>query len=500
MDVFNALLLTVYIAPACVLMLFALNLYAMLFFFLRRKRQARHDTDNLLQRFRDRFADADLPHIVTQIPLYNEYNVAERVMRAAARMSYPAGRHTIQVLDDSTDGTCELVDRVADDLRASGTDVQVVRRPSREGFKAGALEYGLNRTTAEYFAIFDADFVPPEDFLRRTIAVMLLKSNVGIVQARWGHLNRGRSLVTRAQGVGIDGHFAVEQTARAWNNFFMNFNGTAGLWRRQAIVDAGGWEHDTLTEDMDLSYRSQLAGWQPYFLLDLVVPAEIPEDINAFKSQQFRWAKGSIQTAIKLLPRVFRSKLPLVMKVQAFFHMTHYIIHPIMLWLAIMALPLLLLTTVSISGAVFAVIFALFILSTLAPTFLYAVSQCCLYKRGWKRLALLPFLTSLGVGIAISNTRAVAEAIGGHESPFIRTPKRGDSEQKVYSVRMPFLMMLELFVGAYCFASLGYYLNAERYFIGPFLLLYAVGFTAVGVLSLIHHVGQFRWARATRNA
>jgi cellulose synthase/poly-beta-1,6-N-acetylglucosamine synthase-like glycosyltransferase len=494
------LLVVVYFVPAAMLLLFALNLYFMLCMFMRRRHRARREVEAIGKEFAARFSEADLPSVVTQIPLYNEYNVAERAIRAAVAMTYPAGRHTVQVLDDSTDETRRLVDQVVAELRAEGHAVEVVRRRERVGFKAGALDFGMRQTEAEFFAILDADFVAPKDFLMRTMPVMLVRPSVGIVQARWGHLNDTHSLVTKAQGVGIDGHFTVEQPARAWNNLFMNFNGTAGLWRREAIDAAGGWEHDTLTEDMDLSYRSQLAGWRPFFMADLVVPAELPDNINAFKSQQFRWAKGSIQTAIKLLPRVFRSRVSLLAKAQAFFHMTHYMIHPIMLWLALMALPLLVLTDFTYSRPMFFGLFFLFVVSTLAPTVLYATSQCYLYESGWRRLKLLPFLTSLGIGIAISNTRAVLEACLRRESPFVRTPKRGEQGQVAYTVRMPYLAIFELMLGAYCFYSLGYYLHTQRFVMGPFLLLYACGFTIVGVLSLLHNAAQVRWLRARAHA
>lgn len=492
----QALLLTAYFIPASVLTLFALNLYYTLYLFLRRYRRARSEANAIASEFGRRFTPADLPRVVTQIPLYNEYNVAERILRAAAAMEYPAGRHTVQVLDDSTDETAGLVDQVAASLRAEGHDVQVVRRKTREGFKAGALRNGVESTKADFFAVFDADFVPPRDFLMRTVAVMMVKPDVGLVQARWGHLNAERSLVTRAQGIGIDAHFAIEQPARAWNQLFMNFNGTAGLWRRKAIEDAGGWEHDTLTEDMDLSYRAQLAGWKPFFLFDLVVPAELPDNINAFKAQQFRWAKGSTQTAIKLLPRVFRSRFPLIAKIEAVFHMTHYVIHPLMVCVAFLALPVLQYTSFRYSTAAFVALFALLVLSTCAPFTLYVISQCLLYKKGWRRLRFLPFLTSLGVGIALSNSRAVLEAVLGVESPFLRTPKKGDRAVRVYVLRTSYGPLIELLLGAYCFATFVYFLKAHKYLVVPFILLYAWGFTKVGVLSILHFAQENRLARA----
>ena len=492
----QTLVLAAYFIPASILTLFALNLYYTLFIFLRRRVQARRETERILSEFARRFSAADLPHVVTQIPLYNEYNVAERILRAAADMDYPDHRHTVQVLNDSTDETSALVDRVAGELRAAGHDVQVVRRARREGFKAGALQAGMESVKSDFFAVFDADFVPPRDFLKKTVAVMMLRPDVGLVQARWGHLNADRSLVTRAQGIGIDAHFAIEQPARAWNQLFMNFNGTAGLWRRKAIQDAGGWEHDTLTEDMDLSYRAQLVGWKPYFLMDLVVPAELPDNINAFKAQQFRWAKGSTQTAIKLLPRVFRSRFPLIAKIEAVFHMTHYVIHPLMVCVAFLALPVLHFSSLRHSAAATAGLFALLVLSTCAPFTLYVISQCLLYEQGWRRLRFLPFLTSLGVGIAISNSRAVFEAAMGIKSAFIRTPKKGDRPERVYAMRRSYGPVLEVLLGAYCFVALLFFMEAHKYLVVPFIFLYAWGFTKVGVLSILHFLHENRLARA----
>lgn len=485
-QIIEILMVTAYVIPATVLVLFGFNLYFMLVLFGRRRGQAKAEVQRIMGEFDKQGAIDRLPAVVTQIPIYNELNVVERVLRAAVAMDYPKGLHTVQVLDDSNDETCCVIDQVAAELQREGHLIEVIRRDNRVGFKAGALNLGLEKTDAELIAIFDADFVPSKDFLLQTVPVLMMRQDVGLVQARWGHLNSNHSLITRAQGVGIDGHFAIEQSARAWNNLFMNFNGTAGMWRRQAIEDAGGWEHDTLTEDMDLSYRAQLAGWAPFYLSDLVVPAELPESINAFKSQQFRWAKGSIQTALKLLPRVMRSDASWLAKVQSVFHMTHYIIHPIMVWLAFLALPLLLFTEISQSPWLVFVLFTCIILSALSPLSLYATSQMILYPKGWRRLRYLPILSCIGVGIAISNSRAVIEALLGKDSPFVRTPKKGDATRIHYRVKMPYVAILEVILGVYCFVSLAYYFHAKTYVIGPFLLLYAMGFFAVGCLSIAH--------------
>ncbi len=484
-----------YVIPAAWMMAFAVNLYVLIFFSVRRRRRMRLEIKRLRANFARTHDDGDLPPVTTQIPVYNEYNVIERCMRACAAMDYPRSLHTLQVLDDSNDATRDLIDRVAADLRTRGHRVDVFRRDNRTGYKAGALDAGMSANDDPFIAIFDADFVPPPDFLRRTVEVMVMKPDVGMVQARWGHLNETENILTRAQGIGIDGHFTIEQTARAWNELIMNFNGTAGMWRRQAILDAGGWEHDTLTEDLDLSYRAQLKRWKPYFLPDLVVPAEIPCDINAFKSQQFRWAKGSIETAKKLLPAVLSSRLPLFTKLQSSLHMTHYMVHPIMLWLSLMALPLLKFTWYASYSFQISMGLLFLILATIAPTVMYAVSQCALHPRPWRRLALLPLLSILGVGIAISNSQAVWEALRGRKSGFVRTPKSGDKKQAQcinYHFRMPKLAIAEVLLGLYCTLTSFEYYQDDRYWVVPFLLIYSIGFTWVGLLSVVHHLQAHR--------
>jgi cellulose synthase/poly-beta-1,6-N-acetylglucosamine synthase-like glycosyltransferase len=481
---FSLIFLTLYLLAAIGLMTFGLQLYAMVAFYVRGRGQAQAETDRIEQVFQDRFTVDDWPPVVTQIPIYNEYNVAERVIRAVADMEYPAGRHTIQVLDDSDDDTRGVIDRVATELQQAGHQIQVIRRPDRTGYKAGALAFGIHQTDAEFFAIFDADFIPPAHFLVETMKVLLVRQDVGFVQGRWGHCNDTTSLLTRAQAIGIDGHFGIEQPARAWSGLFMNFNGTAGMWRRRCIHDAGGWEHDTLTEDMDLSYRAQLAGWHPYYVRDLVVPAELPEDINAFKSQQFRWAKGSVQTAIKLLPRVLRSDATLIAKVGAVLHMGHYFNHVFLVVLALLTLPVLLVIQASLTWQLYAGIIFLACLAMVAPPIMYAVSQFSIYDKPWRRLRILPYLTLIGIGIGVSNTRAVLQAVRGKESAFIRTPKSGDAAVKDYKISMPFVPIAELLLGIYCFGTLFYYVQSGRLLIGPFIFLYAAGFTTVGLLSL----------------
>lgn len=485
MTIAQNLLIIAYFIPVIALLIYAGNLYFMIGLFLRKRHAGRAEASALWQHFTAEFDEASLPLIVTQLPVYNECNVVERAMRAIAAMDYPPDRHEIQVLDDSDDETAEIIDRVADELRTEGHHIDVLRRTDRTGYKAGALENGLSHTKADYVALFDADFMPPRDFLKRTIAVLLLKPDVGFAQARWGHLDGEQNLLTRIQCVGLDGHFAVEQPARALNDCFMNFNGTAGLWRRRAIEEAGGWEHDTLTEDMDLSYRSQMKGWAPFYIMDLQVPAELPNDINAFKTQQFRWAKGSIQTAIKLLPHVLRSRATPLAKVQAVFHMTHYLTHPLLLMMILLALPVLLLTPFRDQPVLIWLFVTIVATGTMAPVSLYITSQRTLYPADQRaRRRLIPVLTLVGIGMSLSNTCAVIEAIRGRPSEFVRTPKRGQTSIRKYACKGTTAALIELGIGLYCYVSMCWYLAAAKAIVTPFLFLYATGFTLVGLLTL----------------
>jgi len=491
-DILLYVIFPVYLSTALALLIYGLHCYVMLYLFAKGRRDAAAFRKAVLSRFDRILERGDLPAVTTQIPVYNEYNVVERIVRAACSMAYPSERHEIQILDDSTDETRRLVDDIAAEMAAAGHNIQVLRRHGREGFKAGALAEGFRLAAGELMAVFDADFVPPRDYLLKTVPFFLNQQNLGLVQARWGHLNRDRSLLTRAQSIGIDGHFMVEQSARNWGGLFMNFNGTAGIWRRQAIRDGGGWQWDTLTEDMDLSYRVQMAGWKTLYLPDLVVPAEIPEDVCAFKSQQFRWAKGSIQTALKLLPGLLASPISLFKKVEAWFHLTHYLVHPMMVLLSILALPMLLSARTEMGAMAFCILALMLGFSMAAPSSLYLTSQRIAYPDWKRRIAYLPFLMIIGVGIAVSNCRAVLEALLGQESEFVRTPKKGDRPLKDYRIRLPVSGVLELVLGGYCAVSLGVYLAAGNYLVGPFLCLYAIGFLFIGLLTEVHSLGRFR--------
>jgi cellulose synthase/poly-beta-1,6-N-acetylglucosamine synthase-like glycosyltransferase len=471
----------IYFGAALGLMCYGLNCYLLLLLFWRGRAKANARLNTYSQRGAK---SGDLPVVTTQVAVYNEINVVERVMRAIAAMTYPRGRHEIQILDDSSDETRIVVDRVAAELRAAGHDIKVLRRNHRQGFKAGALAAGLTAARGALIAVFDADFLPPSDFLLRSVPFFQHEANLGLVQARWGHLNRDDSLLTRAQAIGIDGHFMVEQAARSWNHLYMNFNGTAGVWRRQAIDAAGGWHWDTLTEDMDLSYRMQFAGWTTLYLPDLVVPAEIPDTITAFKSQQFRWAKGSTQTALKLLPTLWHQPVSAFKKLQAFFHLTHYFVHPLMLTLALFAFPVILTLRLNLAPLIFICLFLVLAISILGPNALYLTSQLAAQEGGWRRALWIPWLVMIGVGLAVSNSRAVLEAILGLESGFVRTPKRGERQLKHYALAFSPLALAEVLLGLWCAAAFGLYLAAGKYLVGPFLAIYTAGYLFVGLVTL----------------
>ena len=483
----SAIAFTLYLAASAGLLLYGLNCYVLLRLFSKKSKEA-HARHLLAERAWEENhppgISTGLPKITTQLPLYNEYNVAERAIRAIAAFDYPSDLHQIQVLDDSDDETRALVDTVAAELREKGVWIDIVRRERRQGYKAGALADAMPAAHGEFIAIFDADFVPEPDFLRKLLP-HFSDDRTGLVQARWAHLNRDTSLLTRAQSIGIDGHFAIDQTARSTNHLFLNFNGTAGLWRRSAIEDSGGWTSDTLTEDLDLSYRAQLKGWHLEYVPHVTAPAELPETYSAFKSQQFRWAKGSIQTAMKHLPQIFRSDRPLFAKIQSIFHLCNYLAHPLMLLVALLALPSLHFLGGEIPR-IWLIIFAIpLIVAALGPSILYTISLRHFYPDDWKsRILLLPALVLVGFGICISNTRAILEALLGIKSGFIRTPKRGSKVSKSYNPVANMIPFLEIAAAIYCTITLFFYLRSDNPGIAPFLALYIAGFTLVGISSL----------------
>jgi cellulose synthase/poly-beta-1,6-N-acetylglucosamine synthase-like glycosyltransferase len=422
------------------------------------------------------------PHVLVQVPVYNERDVVARCVAAVGALRWPRERLTIQLLDDGDDDSVGLGAAAIDALRARGLDAAHVRREHRTGFKAGALEYGMSLCPqAEYTAIFDADFLPHADFLERAIRPLLADPGLALVQGRWEHHNPDANLLTRAQAIGIDGHFAVEQGARAWGGLLMNFNGTAGLWRTAAIHQGGGWQHDTLTEDLDLSYRVQLAGWRCTYRLGLAVPAELPADVHAWRSQQFRWAKGSQQCTRKLMPRIWGSDIGLGSKVAAFLHLSHYAVHPLMA-ASLLAAPLALGFAPSPPLWVVLVGVLFFVFGIGAPIATYAVSQAVLGRSLVRFLRVFPILAGIGTGIALSNTRAVGEAWRGLVSPFVRTPKSGagsGSYRAQAESGVP-----EIIAGLWASTGVLLALHGQRAWALPLLLIYTSGFLTVGGLCL----------------
>ena len=481
--------LTTFAVATALLALYGLHLYALIFLFRRRANEKRQDQSQVIADFRRLAADADWPILTTQIPIYNESDVIERIVEAAVAMDYPAGKHEVQILDDSDDHTREIVDALAVRLCARGADVKVVRRSSRENYKAGALAYGLTVARGSCVAVFDADFVPPVDFLRRTVPLLMSNPKLACLQARWGHLNREESWITEAQALGIDGHFAIEQGARAWNGLMMNFNGTAGVWRRVAIEDAavGGWDGDTLTEDLDLSYRAQLAGWKLDYCIDIDCPAELPGTINALKSQQRRWATGSIQVARKLLPRIWLAKLSLGAKVEATLHLTHYSVAVWMLLLAVVARPMLIVyANHQMFNVWFWIACSTILLSAVAPSLAYAYARYVLIGK-WTGFRTIPSMLILGCGMCVNNTIGVVRGMLLRGGEFVRTPKSGSAgavvKQSSYRTGYNRMWLLEMALGVYSLLSFFLYITEERPAFSLFLLLYAIGFFTIGWLS-----------------
>jgi cellulose synthase/poly-beta-1,6-N-acetylglucosamine synthase-like glycosyltransferase len=478
MTVMQGLLAVLHLLAVAGLAIYGVNAYVMVATHWRHRRNAE----------RSRALSDPLPAVTIQLPLYNERYVATRLLEAVGALDYPRDRLEIQVLDDSTDDTTGIVASIAARLRARGLDVVHLHRRVRTGFKAGALAEGLIAARGEFVAIFDADFVPPPGFLKATLPCF--QPDVAVVQARWGHLNRSFSALTVAQSLGIDGHFAVEQSARARAGLFLNFNGTGGIWRRAAILDAGGWAHDTLTEDLDLSYRAQLRGWRIVYRPDIVCPAELPVLVTGFKSQQRRWAKGSIQTAIKLLPAVMAAPRSPWVKYQAFVHLTYYMIHPLMLASVLLTVPIHALSEPGASASIPSIVGLALGLVALGPGTMLAYAQGVLDRRWWRRVWQLPTILVIGVGVAFSTSLGVLEAFVSRRREFIRTPKFGISNPsgtwrgKGYGERATWGGAVEIALGLYCAAATQLFWTGRHYGMVPFLALYTLGFLTVGTYTI----------------
>ena len=438
-----------------------------------------------------RFSEEELPRITVQLPLFNELYVVDRLLTAVTGIDYPRDRFEIQVLDDSTDETTRVAEEVVKKYKEQGFDIHYIHRDDRTGFKAGALENGLKTAKGDLLAIFDADFVPKPDCLRKLVD-FFTDSLVGCAQMRWAHINGGYNLLTRLQTIMLDGHFVVEQTTRNRTGGFFNFNGTAGIWRRQAIEMSGGWQHDTLTEDTDLSFRAQLMGWKFVYLLDEEAPAEIPVEINAFKAQQRRWAKGVMQVGLKLYPRIWLAPLPFRVKLEMFFRLTGNISYPLMIVASLLQFPLLLVRYNQPFYHLMVLDLPLLFFSSVSVVLFYGTAVWYLDDKRTPRLLHLPLVMALGIGLAFSNARAVLEALLGVKTDFVRTPKYRVEEtsdatwkRKKYRRKRGLLPLLELAFAVYFLLGILYSVRLHMWGTIPFLLLFFFGFGYMGVMSLL---------------
>ena len=451
---------------------------------------------------------AELPRVTIQLPLFNERFVVKRLVEEICKIDYPKDKLQIQVLDDSTDETHAYASRLVAEYRAAGNPIEYHHRSNRHGYKAGALQEGMETATGEFIAIFDADFVPPRDFLMRTIH-FFTEANVGMVQTRWGYLNRHENVLTEVQAMLLDGHFILEHCARSGENLFFNFNGTAGVWRRQAIDEAGGWEHDTLTEDSDLSYRSQLKGWKFLYVPSIECPSELPADTYGFQVQQSRWAKGLTQVAIKLLGRIWRSDIPLRAKAEAFFHLTPNISYPLMIIMSALMLPVMIVRFYMGPWQMLMLDLPLMAASFWSISAFYIVAQRELFPKTWKRsFFFLPALMAAGVALTLINAKAVMEALFGYQTAFARTPKMGDASAKAsvpgekpkasqYRRRSGWLPFVEIGFGSFFVWMILYAIDTYNFLAVPFLLLFVGGYYWAGFSTLWEeHRGKVAFERA----
>ena len=486
---FDLALLLPYFAVMIVLSLYGIHRYQLCYLYFKYKKNHSADPPRKFD---------ELPRVTIQLPIFNEQFVIDRLVEAVCSLEYPREKLEIQVLDDSTDETTEVASNIVERYAALGHPIVYIHRTNRHGFKAGALDAGLKVAKGEFVAIFDADFVPPPDWLMRVIH-HFAEPDVGMVQTRWTHLNRDYSLLTRIEAILLDGHFVLEHGARVRTGDFFNFNGTAGMWRRQAIFDGGGWQHDTLTEDTDLSYRSQMTGWRFKYQPEIECPSELPIEMTAFKTQQARWAKGLIQTSIKMLPRIWRSDVPRRIKIEAAYHLTANISYPLMIVMSALLIPAMICRFYQGWFQMLLIDVPLFTASSASIAVFYLASQRELYPKSWMKTFLyLPFLMALGIGLTVTNSKAVMEALLGIKSAFVRTPKyrvaqKGEKSQAAkYRKRLVLAPWIELLIGCYFMLAILYTFSNHNYFTAPFLILFVVGYWYTGLMSLLQ--GRFeRW-------
>jgi cellulose synthase/poly-beta-1,6-N-acetylglucosamine synthase-like glycosyltransferase len=449
-----------------------------------------------------------LPRVTIQLPIYNEQFVVERLMEETVKIDYPRELLEIQVLDDSTDETHPFTERLVAGYKAAGFPIEYIHRANRHGYKAGALQNGLKTATGEVIAIFDADFVPPRDFLMRTVDYFA-DPKVGVVQTRWGYLNRHYNVLTEVQAMLLDGHFVLEHVARAGSGRFFNFNGTAGILRRSMIDDAGGWQHDTLTEDSDLSYRAQLKGWKFVYVPSVECKSELPVDTYSFQVQQSRWAKGLMQVAIKLLPSILKADVPFKVKAEAFFHLTPNISYPLMIIVSALMLPVMIVRFYMGWFQMVVIDLPLIIASFWSISAFYVTAHRELFPNNWKRAFLfLPALMAAGVALTVINSRAVLEAIFGYQTAFARTPKYAiagaqklKAENAKYRSRSGWLPYAEVAIGTFFLGMTAFAIDSLNFLAVPFLLLFVGGYYWAGFTTLWdEYQGRLRWQRQMAKA
>jgi len=479
-NAFDVSILIPYFLILGTLSIFGAHRYGLIYLYLKNKKNAPKPAGKFAQ----------LPRVTIQLPIFNERYVVERLIEAVARIDYPPELLDIQVLDDSTDETVMVASRVVSEAARSGCPISYHHRGNREGFKAGALAEGMKTAKGEFIAIFDSDFVPPPPVIRQMVHYFT-DPKVAVVQGRWTWLNRHYSNLTEVQAILLDGHFVIEHGGRNFSGRFFNFNGTAGMWRRAAIEDAGGWQHDTLTEDTDLSYRAQLKGWKFVYDPTIECPSELPVEMNAFKAQQARWAKGLVQVALKLLPTIWRSDAPLKCKVEATLHLTCNFAYPLMTVFSIILLPAMIVRFYQGWFQMLYLDLPLFLLSTCSFSSFYMMGERQLYpKDWWKRLKFIPFLIATGVGLTVRNSRAVIEAVMGKQTEFVRTPKfrvegkQAGWEHKKYLGRAGWIPFLEMSFAVYFLFCVAYSLSVENYLTVPFLMLFVMGHSYMSAMSL----------------
>jgi cellulose synthase/poly-beta-1,6-N-acetylglucosamine synthase-like glycosyltransferase len=475
---FIQLVFDLFILSAIIITAYTVNFYYLAFLSRRRKNTPAT-------------VDWGTPSVTIQLPIYNEKYVAKRLVDAVCNLDYPKDKMRIMVCDDSDDDTVELLRDVVDGYKIQGFQIEHVRRGTRKGYKAGALKHAMQTTDTELVAIFDADFIPPTSFLKQAIP-HFSKSNIGLVQCRWGHVNENYSIITQVQALSLDFHFLIEQKAKSNSHLFMNFNGTAGIWKRDCIEDAGGWHTATLVEDLDLSYRAQMKGWKCVFLPDIVVDAELPAQMNGAKRQQFRWAKGSIQCAVKLLADIgLKRNVAIEAKIQAFIQLTRHIVYPLML-IQFLALPVLLAGQINLYVVSFLPVITLATYLAMGPGAYIVIIQS-MYGKSWKsRAKLLPALLVYNAGMSVNNTVAVFDAVIGKKNEFLRTPKYGivtkddDWKNKAYNLPFTQTTLLEIFFGVYGIMGIFISIFSNNPIFVPIIALQTIGFFFIAYMSLSH--------------